>query len=131
MALNRFTEKAQEAALAAQEMAIAKQQSQMEPEHLLVALLAQEGGVVPQVFLKLNQNPTILLAEAEAEVDKLPRLSSPGSASVSGRAQGVLVRASEEAGKLKDEYVSTEHLLLAMMDPKSVAAWIGFSARTM
>ena len=62
----------------------------MEPEHLLVALLAQEGGVVPQVFLKLGINPTALLAEAEAEVDKLPRLSSPGSdAVVSGRAQSV------------------------------------------
>ncbi len=118
MALNRFTEKAQEAVLAAQEAVISKQQSQVEPEHLLVALLAQEGGVVPQVFLKLNINPTILLAEAEAEVNKLPRLSSPGTASVSGRAQSVLVRASEEAGKLTDEYVSTEHLLLAMLDPK-------------
>jgi ATP-dependent Clp protease ATP-binding subunit ClpB len=118
MALNRFTEKAQEAALAAQEMVVSKQQSQMEPEHLLVALLAQEGGVVPQVFLKMNLNPTTLLREAEAEVDALPRLSSPGSASVSGRAQSVLVRASEEAGKLKDDYVSTEHLLLAMLDTK-------------
>ncbi len=118
MALNRFTEKAQEAALAAQEMVVAKQQSQMEPEHLFVALLAQEGGVVPQVFLKMNLNPTTLLREAEAEVDTLPRLSSPGSASVSGRAQSVLVRASEEAGKLKDDYVSTEHLLLAMLDTK-------------
>jgi len=116
--LNRFTEKAQEATLAAQELVIAKQQSQMEPEHLLVALLAQEGGVVPQVFLKMNINPGMLLAEAEAEVNTLPRLSSPGTTNLSGRAQSVLVRASEEAGKLKDEYVSTEHLLLAMLDPK-------------
>ncbi len=116
--LNRFTEKAQEATLAAQELVVAKQQSQMEPEHLLVALLAQEGGVVPQVFLKMTINPGMLLAEAEAEVNKLPRLSSPGTANVSGRAQSVLVRAAEEAGKLKDEYVSTEHLLLAMLDPK-------------
>ncbi|MGI8688983.1 MAG: ATP-dependent chaperone ClpB [Thermomicrobiales bacterium] len=116
--LNRFTEKAQEATLAAQELVIAKQQSQMEPEHLLVALLAQEGGIVPQVFLKMNDNPSTLLAEAEAEVNKLPRLSSPGTTNISGRAQNVLVRASEEAGKLKDEYVSTEHLLLAMLDPK-------------
>ena len=116
--MNRFTEKAQEAVLAAQESVVSKQQSQMEPEHLLVALLAQDGGVVPQVFLKMNINPTTLLAEAEAEVNKLPRLSSPGTASVSGRAQSVLVRASEEAGKLTDEYVSTEHLLLAMLDPK-------------
>ncbi len=118
MALNRFTEKAQEAALAAQEAVISKQQSQMEPEHLLAALLAQEGGVVPQVFLKMNINPSLLLGEVEAEVNKLPRLSSPGTASMSGRAQSVLVRASEEAGKLKDDYVSTEHLLLAMLDPK-------------
>src|SRR5690349_12224882 len=118
MALNRFTEKAQEATLAAQEIVISKQQSQMEPEHLLMALLAQDGGVVPQVSLKMNLNPGMLLAEAEAEVNKLPRLSSPGTTNLSGRAQSVLVRASEEAGKLKDEYVSTEHLLLAMLDPK-------------
>jgi ATP-dependent Clp protease ATP-binding subunit ClpB len=129
MALNRFTEKAQEAVLAAQESVISKQQSQMEPEHLLAALLAQEGGVVPQVFLKMNINPTTLLAEVEAEVNKLPRLSSPGSASVSGRAQGVLVRASEEAGKLTDEYVSTEHLLLAMLDPK-IGGGVGQIFRT-
>jgi ATP-dependent Clp protease ATP-binding subunit ClpB len=116
--LNKFTEKAQEAILAAQESVVSKQQSQLEPEHILAALLAQDGGVVPQVFLKLNQNPSALLAEAEAEVDKLPHLASPGQASLSGRAQTVLVRASEEAGKLKDEYVSTEHLLLAMLDPK-------------
>ncbi len=116
--LNRFTEKAQEATLAAQEMVISKQQSQMEPEHLLAALLEQDGGVVPQVFLKMNNNPSTLLAEVEAEVNKLPRLASPGTPSMSGRVQSVLVRASEEAGKLKDEYVSTEHLLLAMLDPK-------------
>ncbi len=116
--MNRFTEKAQEALLAAQEDVVRKQQSQMEPEHLLIALLTQEGGVVPQVILKLNLNPQAILAEATAEVDKLPRLSSPGSASISGRAQSVLVKASDEASGLKDEYVSTEHLLLAMLDPK-------------
>ena len=116
--MNRFTEKAQEALVAAQEMAIKHQNSTMEPEHLLAALVGQDGGVVPQVLLKLGLTPDAVEADIEAEVGKLPRLASPGTVGVSGRAQSVLVHATEEAEKLKDEYVSTEHLLLAMLDPK-------------
>ena len=116
--MNRFTEKAQEALVAAQEMAIKQQNSTMEPEHLLAALVGQDGGVVPQVLLKLGLTPDVVEADIEAEVGKLPRLASPGTVGVSGRAQSVLVHATEEAEKLKDEYVSTEHLLLAMLDPK-------------
>jgi len=116
--MNRFTEKAQEALVAAQEMAVKHQNSTMEPEHLLAALVGQDGGVVPQVLLKLGLTPDAVEADIEAEVGKLPRLTSPGTVGVSGRAQSVLVHATEEAEKLKDEYVSTEHLLLAMLDPK-------------
>ncbi len=116
--MNRFTEKAQEALVAAQELAIKHGNSQMEPEHLFAALVEQDGGVVPQILLKLGLTPAALATDIEAEVAKLPRLASPGTVSVSGRAQSVLVRASEEAEKLKDEYVSTEHLLLAMLDAK-------------
>jgi len=70
------------------------------------------------VLLKLGLTPDAVEADIEAEVGKLPRLASPGTVGVSGRAQSVLVHATEEAEKLKDEYVSTEHLLLAMLDPK-------------
>ncbi len=116
--MNRFTEKAQESLVAAQERAIRGQQGQMEPEHLLAALVTQEGGVVPQVLLKMGVQPATAQAAIDAELAKLPRLGSPGTVSISGRAQNVLVRAGEEAEKLSDEYVSTEHLLLAMLDPK-------------
>jgi len=116
--MNRFTEKAQEALVAAQESAIKHGNSQMEPEHLFVALVEQDGGVVPQILLKLGLTPAALAKDIEAEVAKLPHLASPGTVSVSGRAQSTLVRANEEAEKLKDEYVSTEHLLLAMLDTK-------------
>jgi len=116
--MNRFTEKAQEALVAAQELAIKHGNSQMEPEHLFAALVEQGGGVVPQILLKLGLTPAALAKDIEAEVAKLPHLASPGTVSVSGRAQSTLVRASEEAEKLKDEYVSTEHLLLAMLDAK-------------
>jgi ATP-dependent Clp protease ATP-binding subunit ClpB len=117
MNLQRYTEKAQEALLGAQSLATEYNQSQIEPEHLLLALLEQDGGVVPQIFMKLNVSVSEANARLRAAVQALPRLSgATQQPSVSGRLNAVANRAEQEAKNLKDDYVSTEHLLLALID---------------
>ncbi|MER3419770.1 MAG: hypothetical protein C4290_04235, partial [Chloroflexota bacterium] len=74
MNVNKLTEKAREAVLAAQELAEGLQHSQVEPEHLLVTLLEQEGGVVPEIVRRLGRDPRLLAQEARRAVQSLPRL---------------------------------------------------------
>jgi len=115
--LNRFTEKAQQALFAAQSLAEENNHSQVEPEHLLAALLQQADGVVPQVLERAGANPQMLLQQAEAELSRLPKVYGPGAEiGISPRLRQVLVRAHDEIQQFRDEYVSTEHLLLAMLD---------------
>jgi ATP-dependent Clp protease ATP-binding subunit ClpB len=115
--INRFTQKSQEALVGAQNVAERNGNSQVEPEHLLLALLEQGEGVVPQVLGKLNLAVGALIQQITAEINKLPRVSG-GSVErgISGRLRTVLVRAHDELGIFGDEYVSTEHLLLATLD---------------
>jgi ATP-dependent Clp protease ATP-binding subunit ClpB len=114
MNVNKLTEKAREAVLAAQELAESLQHSQVEPEHLLVTLLEQEGGVVPEVVRRLGRDPRLLAAEARRAVQALPRLHAAAQVYVSSRLGQVLRTAEEEAKRLQDEYISTEHLLLGL-----------------
>jgi ATP-dependent Clp protease ATP-binding subunit ClpB len=115
--VNRFTEKSQEAVLAAQGIAVRNGNSQIEAEHLLLALLEQEDGVVPQVLAKLNVAVGALIQQARAEINKLPRVSgSTAQVAASPKLRNVLVRAHDELGQFGDEYVSTEHLLLALLE---------------
>src|SRR4051794_22273184 len=117
MNLQKYTEKAQEAVVQAQSLASEQNNSQIEPEHLLLALLTQEGGVVPQVLQRLGATVPSLTQQARAEIEKLPRVT--GSAQqpyVSNRLNQVGSRAETEAKNIKDEYVSTEHLLLALIE---------------
>src|SRR4051794_29087874 len=117
MNLQKYTEKAQEAVLAAQSLATNYNQTEIQPEHLLLALLEQEGGVVPQVFTKLNVSPTEAAARMRAAVERLPRVSGATQQPyVSGRLNQVANQAEQEAKSLRDEYVSTEHLLLALIE---------------
>jgi ATP-dependent Clp protease ATP-binding subunit ClpB len=114
MNVNKLTEKAREAVLAAQELAESLQHSQVEPEHLLVTLLEQEGGVVPEVVRRLGRDPRLLAQEARRAVQALPRLHAAAQVYVSSRLGQVLRTAEEEAKRLQDEYISTEHLLLGL-----------------
>jgi len=115
--LNRFTEKAQEALFAAQSLAEENNHSQVEPEHLLTSLLQQADGVVPQVLERAGANPQMLLQQAEAELNKLPKVyGAAAEIGISPRLRQVLVRAHDEIQQFRDEYVSTEHLLLALLD---------------
>ena len=115
--LNRCTEKAQEAIFAAQRVAEETHQSQVEPEHLLAALLRQADGVAPQVLERAGVHPRLLLQQVQAELDRLPKVyGAVAQVGISPRLRQVLVRAHDETQPFRDEYVSTEHLLLALLD---------------
>ncbi|HMA36603.1 MAG TPA: ATP-dependent chaperone ClpB [Chloroflexia bacterium] len=123
MNFQKYTEKAQEAVQAALALATEYGNTQIEPEHLLLALLEQDGGVVPGIMQKLSVPLGPLTAQARGEVERLPRLSG-GSAEprISTRLNNVATKAETEAKAIKDEFVSTEHLLLAIVDEGDRAA---------
>jgi ATP-dependent Clp protease ATP-binding subunit ClpB len=109
---NRFTEKAQEALVAAQNETTRRNNAQMDLEHLLWALLSQADGIVPQVVLKLGGDPQALLREIGGALDAAPKLQYVAQPSLGTGLRTALQKAEEEAAAFKDEYVSTEHLLL-------------------
>ena len=107
---------------AAQEMAARYGQQQVQPLHVLWALLAQGDGVVPPLLEKLGVSPTQLASEVEKQVERLPKVSGGSEQYLSPEANKVLERAFEEAQRLKDEYVSTEHILLGIASAKHDSA---------
>jgi ATP-dependent Clp protease ATP-binding subunit ClpB len=120
MDMNRFTEKAQEALAAAQRQAVRLSHQQVDVEHLLLALLEQEQGLAAPIFQKAGVSGDRLKRRVEQELERLPRVSGtsggPEQVYVTGRLNRLLTQAEDEAKRLKDEYVSVEHLLLAMTD---------------
>ena len=114
MDINRLTEKAQEAVLTAQQFAEQAGHPQIEPEHLLLTLVEQHEGVVPALLQKLDVDPAALAAATRAALERLPSATGGAAPAVSARLRGVLTAATGEAGRLTDEYVSTEHLFLAL-----------------
>jgi ATP-dependent Clp protease ATP-binding subunit ClpB len=119
---NRLTEKAQEAIRQAQTLAQRHGQSQIEAEHLALALLAQDGGVAARVVESAGVSPATLVQRLQQAIQRLPRMSGPGAAGgqvyVSPRVNEAFTAAEAEAQQMKDEYVSVEHLLLALADVK-------------
>ena len=124
MNINKYTEKAQEAILGAQQLADREGHPEMTPEHLLFTLLEQRDGIVPEIVRKMNADPAALSAAVKSELDKLPRAHGGSQVTMSARLRQVTTAAEQEAERLKDEYVSTEHLLVA------IAAEGGRSAST-
>ncbi|HEX8729843.1 MAG TPA: ATP-dependent chaperone ClpB [Ktedonobacterales bacterium] len=119
MNLTNYTEKAREALVSAQAIAEEHSNSQLEPEHLLLALLRQPEGVVPRIFERMNIPPNAIASELETAIATFPVVSGQtAQVTVSSRLRQVLERAQEEMRALKDDYLSTEHLLLAMAQPK-------------
>ncbi len=120
MDMNRFTEKTQEALAAAQRQAVRLSHQQVDVEHLLLALLEQEQGLAAPIFQKAGASGDRLKRRVEQELERLPRVSGtsggPEQVYVTGRLNRLLTQAEDEAKRLKDEYVSVEHLLLAMTD---------------
>ncbi len=117
MNLNKLTEKAQEAVVEAQRVAESRQHTQVEPEHLLSALVVQENGVVPAILEKLGVSPTQVSQRLNTTLSGFARVTTPGQqVYVSQRFRRVFESAQQEAERLKDDFVSTEHFLLAMAD---------------
>ena len=115
MQADRFTIKAQEAIAAAGQLAERRRNPQVTPEHLLAVLLEQDGGVVVPVLAKLGADAGALRGEVNALLDAMPTLTEGGEAAgPSSELVRVLREGEEEMRRLKDEYVSTEHLLLAL-----------------
>src|SRR5579871_5470670 len=116
MNLNKLTEKAQEAFVAAQRLAEERRNTQLEPIHLLSALISQQGGVVPSVLEKLGVSPRTLATQVETALGRLPRAATSTQLYASADFKRVFDQAQAEAERLHDDYVSTEHFLLALAD---------------
>ena len=117
MDFNRFTEKLQEAVRAAQAIAVQHGNQQIDTEHLMLALLDQQGGLAPSILNKADIRVDALRARVQQEVDRMPKVSGPGGGPdqvyVTNRITKLLSQAEDEAKRLKDEYISVEHVLLA------------------
>jgi ATP-dependent Clp protease ATP-binding subunit ClpB len=114
---NRFTEKSLEALQAANRIAAKMSHQQMDVEHVLLALLDQERGLASSLLAKSEVSVDAVKIKVHRELEKLPRVSGgSGDVGITGRLNRLLGQAEDEAKKLKDEYVSVEHLLLAMVD---------------
>ena len=113
MNINKFTEKAQEAIIGAQNLAGELNHAEITPEHLLVVLVEQEGGIVPSVLRKLNLDPARVATDGRALLQSIPKAYG-ADVRFSPRVKLITDSASAEAKRLQDEYVSTEHLLVAL-----------------
>jgi ATP-dependent Clp protease ATP-binding subunit ClpB len=115
MNISKFTEKAQEAILATPSLATALGHAQVEPEHLLLALVEQRDGVVPTVMQKVGQDPAAFATALRADLDKLPKAHGGSEPHMSPRLRVVAEAAEAEAKRMQDDYVSTEHLLIGIV----------------
>jgi ATP-dependent Clp protease ATP-binding subunit ClpB len=112
---DKFTVKAQEAVQRANELASEHGNPELRPLHLLAALLEDKEGIIPPVLEKIGIGPQAVLSEVYRELEKLPKVSGQAAqATLSNEVDKLLEQAFKEASNFKDEYVSTEHLLLAI-----------------
>ncbi|WP_055715819.1 ATP-dependent chaperone ClpB [Streptomyces torulosus] len=120
MDMNRLTQKSQEALQEAQTAAVRMGQTEVDGEHLLLALLDQENGLIPRLLQQAGREPEELRAAVREELSRRPKVTGPGAAPgqvfVTQRLSRLLDAAEREAKRLKDEYVSVEHLLLALAE---------------
>ncbi|MCP4594743.1 MAG: ATP-dependent chaperone ClpB [bacterium] len=126
MDLNRLTQKSQEALSAAQDRAVRMGHTEVDAEHLLLTLLEQPDGLVPRLLRKMDVPVEKLAGEVQTELERRPSVSGPGAEPgkiyVSQRLSQLLVNAEQEARRLKDEYVSVEHLLMGLVNAKDAGA---------
>jgi ATP-dependent Clp protease ATP-binding subunit ClpB len=120
MRLDKYTLKAQEAIQEGQTLARRAGHPQYEPEHLAKALLSQEDGITEPILRKIGADPRLVAARTEEALSKLPRVEGADSTVLSSRLVKMFDKAEDEAKALKDEYVSSEHILLAMAQDKGL-----------
>ena len=118
MNMNQFTEKAQEAIAVAQQLAQGRSNSQIEPVHLLVALLEQSDGLAPRIVQMVGVDPGYLRQQAQGLLDALPTTAYTTQVYVSQDLARVLDAAQAEAARMKDDFTSTEHLFIALAEDK-------------
>ncbi|MGE4290876.1 MAG: ATP-dependent chaperone ClpB [Desulfovibrio sp.] len=120
MDLNKLTQKTQEAITQAQNSAVKQGHQQIDVEHLLHALVIQDDGLVSKILKKVDVDAAAYAKAVEAEIAKLPRVSGPGARAdqvvVTHRLNSVLVRADEIRQRMQDEFISVEHVFLAILD---------------
>jgi len=124
---DRLTIKAQEALAEAQKLAEKAGHQQLDVEHLALALVLQREGLTQSLLNKLGADPAVLARALEQELKKIPQVSGSGATGVAGitpRLRDVFSAAEQEAERFKDEYLSTEHLLLAIVDAGGTAAGV-------
>ena len=122
MNIDRYTEKAREALQQASKIAQSKGQPQVDLEHLLSSLLTQDPGLALSIFRKSNINTDALRKRCDQEIDRLPKVSGSnqdGNVYLAGRLNTILNQAEEEAKKFKDDFISIEHILLALLEDKA------------
>jgi ATP-dependent Clp protease ATP-binding subunit ClpB len=118
MRFDKFTIKSQELIQNSQSIALQHNNPQIEPEHLLGAMLNESEGFVGSMMKKLGASPDDIAQAVALAIDGLPKVSQPGDVQISSRSKSVLDAAFTEASKMKDQYVSIEHILLAITDEK-------------
>src|SRR5687768_665769 len=123
MKIDQLTVKAREALASSRDIAIAKSHAEIGAEHLLAALLEQEEGVVPRILGKLGADPRIVKADLDRAMEKLPRAHGAALDVDFGRSvKDTWEKAAKQADEMKDEFISTEHFLIALAGGKSAAA---------
>jgi ATP-dependent Clp protease ATP-binding subunit ClpB len=114
MNINNYTEKAQEAVLLAQQFADREGHAEVLPEHLLLTLLEQKDGIVPAIVAKIGADPAAIASAVRGELGRLPRAHGGSQVGLSPRLRQIANAAQDEAQRLKDEFVSTEHFFIAI-----------------
>jgi ATP-dependent Clp protease ATP-binding subunit ClpB len=117
MRLDKFTLRGQEAIQSAIELAERNQHQQVEPEHLMIAMFEQPEGIVRPILGKLGANVAVILNDTQAAVARFPRVQG-GQQYFSPRLSQVFTASRQQADKMQDEFISTEHLLVAIVDEK-------------
>lgn len=120
MDMNKLTRKSQEALAAAQALASEYNHQQVDAEHLLLAMINDNGGLIPQLLKRMDINTDMLAKSVEGELAKIPRVTGggveQGKIYITNRLENVFTKAGELAKNLKDEYISVEHLFMAMIN---------------
>src|SRR5690349_11122925 len=115
MRFDKLTVKAQESLQAARDLAMARHHAEVGPEHLLLALIQQDGGVVPRIPGKLGADPRVVAADVERALEKQPKVHGAAmDVGISRQLKDLWEAAGKEAEAMKDEFLSTEHFLLAL-----------------
>src|SRR5258708_12371815 len=126
MRFDRFTERAQEAAQRAAEIIQRYGHNQIDTEHILLALIEQPGGVMPQILEKMNVSADALVERLDATLRASPKANifggGAGQIFITPRVKRIIDLANEEANRLKDEYISTEHIFLAILTERNTPA---------